>query len=225
MLILALAWTTLAMPLPKPATWLAIAALGVIAEGALWRTALAMPGRGPGGLQWGRIEWRLLAVAVLRLAFLGVLAALLFVAVLIFAYAAAASGPSFVAADVASWAPAVDERGRILVTSIAAAGALAVAWAGVRIATAEAATVAVGAVRVLSVWRGTRGLGLPILFAAVALAAPPLILWLGSRALIGAAPLPTWTVGLEALLLTGQWLPMSVGLMAYAYDNRAVSDA
>ena len=124
----------------------------LIAQGALWRLALGEGRPGPGGLQWGGPELRLLAVWLLSAAFLGVLALLVFVVVLCFAYAAASAGVGFVASDAATWGPAVDARGRIVVSAVGLSGAAALVWAATRISFASSASVATGRVQVLSTW-------------------------------------------------------------------------
>nr|MDQ2861818.1 hypothetical protein [Pseudomonadota bacterium] len=97
---------------PWRGAWLAAALLATLpAQGALYRLALGRPGRGLGGLQWGRVEWRLLDVWLLTTLFMSILGLLLFIALIASAYAVASAGAGFVAAEPATWARAVDARG------------------------------------------------------------------------------------------------------------------
>ncbi|HEY7851790.1 MAG TPA: hypothetical protein VIB82_02370 [Caulobacteraceae bacterium] len=199
--------------------WLGIAmAAMLVARGALWRLVLAREGRGPGGLQLGAVEARLVAVWALSGVFLAVLALLLFVALLCFAYAAASAGPGFDPARVMTWAPAVDGRGRILLGAVAALGAVGMIFAAARVSLAEAASIGGGRVQVLSTWILTRRLVWPILAGNGAIALLPAVAVLLAPAGVG------WRL-VAAGVVAGVWLPMSIGLMAYVFDNRAAQKA
>jgi len=197
----------------------------VAAQGALYRLALGRELPGPAGLQWGPVEWRLLAAAVLIAAFLFVLSLLVFVVVLCLAYAVASAGKGFVASDVATWAPAVDGRGGAVASGVAVIGALGLAWAAARVSLAGAASVAKEQVQVLSTWPLTRGVGWRIVLARALIAAPPTAIvvaltpvftFAGAHRGAGA----TWALDLVAgLAIAGLWLPLSVGLMAYLYGR------
>ena len=204
--------------LPAP-VWLALAAAAMlVGRGALWRLALGRQGRGLGGLQFGRVEARLAAVWALSGLFLAVLILLLFVALLCFAYAAASAGRGFDAARVLSWAPAVDGRGRLLLGIVAGLGGAGMVFAAARISLGEAASIERGRVQVLSTWALARGAVLPILVGQLAIALAP------AAALVLAPPGGPWRL-LQAVLLAGLWLPMSVGLMAYVFKDRAAQKA
>lgn len=188
----------------------------LVARGALWRLAMGVGRPGPGGLQLGVVEGRLLIVAALRLLFLSVLGLLMFVLVLAVAFAAASSGHGFVVSQIATWAPAVDVRGRVLVTIVTLAGAAGIAWAALRISLAEAATVASAKVKLLESWPLTRGRVLAILISSAVLAAPLLLLRAAAY-----TPLGAWAISaVGGLWIGGVWVPMSVGLMAYFYSIR-----
>jgi hypothetical protein len=205
------------------AAWLGLALLAVVvAQGALYRLALACPGVGRGGIQWGRVEGRLLAVWALTAIFLFILGLLVFVAVLCSAYAVASAGTGFVAADPPTWAPAVDSRGRLVVGVVAMAGAAALLWAKLRICLASAATVARERVQVLSTWPVTRGMAAPILALIVLASLTPAavlaaLYFLGGR-LAGGPPIVSGAVNFaRGMVVAGLWLPMNVGLMTYLY--------
>ena len=207
--------------------WLVLAlVLAVSARGALYRRAMNRGRPGPGGLQWGPIEWRLLVVSLLSFALLGILLLLVLVVVLCMAYAAASAGHGFDPNQVTSWAGAVDNRGRWVVSVIALAGATGLIWVAIRIALADAATVALGKVRLLAAWPLTRDLATAILLAAGLVGiGPALILLAVSRIAVLASPRGegplSWALAMVAAVSTcGLWLPLNVGLMSY-FHRRA----
>jgi hypothetical protein len=212
----------LGAPAAWKAAWLGAALLAVtIARGVLYRQALGRSGAGPGGLQWRRTEWRLLAVWLLTALFLAILALLLLTALIAAAYAVASAGAGFVAAQPATWGPAVDGRGRLVLGAVGAAGAAAFAWAALRLCLAPAATVARGRVQVLSAWPLTRRRAWRLRLA-LAVAAAPAAIVLAAVSIAGEAappsPVTAAAIGLaQGLAVGGLWLPMSVGLMAYLY--------
>jgi hypothetical protein len=194
--------------------WLAAAPLALITRGGLWRLALGEGRAGPGGLQWGRIETRLAAAWALTALFFAILGMLLLVVLLCCAYAAASAGRGFDPAQVATWTPAIDGRGRVLLGAVAAAGGGAMVWAALRTSLAEAASVARGKVQVLAAWPLTRGRTLGLLAAHLAIAAPAIL-----AALPRPAGPPSWPWAIfEAAAIAGLWLPMNVGLMAYGLE-------
>ncbi len=202
--------------------WLLAAVLAAsVARGALYRLAMGLPGAGPGGLQWKGAEGRLLAVWLLTAVFLAILTLLLLTALIATAYAVASAGVGFVAAEPASWAKAVDGRGRLVLGAAGAAGAATLAWAALRLCLASAASVARGAVQVLSAWPLTRRRPWRLALALALVGAPPAIvlaaLSLASEAL-DRPPVMAAAIGLaQGLVVAGLWLPMTVGLMAYLY--------
>ncbi|MGI8841845.1 MAG: hypothetical protein ACR2F8_13860 [Caulobacteraceae bacterium] len=207
--------------------WLAAAVLvATIARGALYRLALGLPGVGPGGLQWRRAEGRLIAVWLLAAVFLFILGLLAFVAFIASAYAVASAGAGFVATEPATWAPAVDGRGRFVVGAVGVAGAAALSWAALRLSLAAAASVARGRIQVLSAWPLTRRCAGRLGLALAVIAAPPALL-LAALSVAGGVlkPAPLVAVGFaQGLILAGLWLPTTIGLMAYLY-RRADSAA
>jgi len=169
---------------------------------------------------------RIAIVWLLTLAFFAVLASLLFVVFLSSAYAVASAGVGFDASDVRTWAPAVDDRGRVVLAVVAVIGLSLLSWAMTRVALASAATVATGRVRVLSAWPLTRRIGWSLLGARVAIGAPAVgvaVLAIGAPRVGGAAMAPgAWMLSaLAGLIIGGVWLPLNTGLMAYIYGRRA----
>jgi hypothetical protein len=168
---------------------------------------------------------RLAAVWLLTLAFFAVLGSLLFVVFLSSAYAVASAGVGFDSSQVRTWAPAVDDRGRMVLGVVAVIGLGLLSWAMNRIALASAATVAIGRVRVLSAWPLTGRIGWRLLCARVVIAIPTV----GAAALalgqprVGAAVTACGALLLCALcglVIGGVWLPLNTGLMAYIYARR-----
>ncbi len=190
----------------------------VLASGAVWRAGLP---KGADILVSARLELRLLAAAGLTVIFLLVMASLAFIVWLAFAYAAAASGPGFVASDIASWSRAVDARGRGLMAVVSCLCAGALSWCGIRVSLAAPATVHNGRVQVLASWPLTRRRVISILAAAfITLVAPGVLIWgllFARRASAGSVSLALdAALGLAA---AGLWLPLTVGLMNYLYAD------
>jgi hypothetical protein len=204
---------------PDALLWRTLTAAGVlVASGALWRLGLDRSGAGPGGLQAGRVELRLIAVTALSVLFMMVLATLAFIVLIAFAYAAAASGHGFVASDIATWAPAVDGRGQVVVTAVAAVCLMALVWALARISLAAPATVVREQVQVLASWPITRGQSLRLLAASLIVSVVPGLLIIAPLAASGIHAAPSLAArSVAALAFSGVWLPAMIGLMAYFY--------
>lgn len=209
--------TAFCLTFPSSA-WLLAVVLALIARGVLWRLALGQGRRGPGGLQLGAIELRLAAVWLLSAVFLAILALLLFVALLCFAYAVASTGKGFDPAEIATWAPAVDARGRLAMTALAVIGAGALVWAAARISLAEPASLSRGKVQVLSAWPLTRG-KLSMILAGNALIATPFVAFAIPASSLSRGVLAGVPSVAAAVLVVGVWLPMNVGLMAYVHES------
>ncbi len=205
--------------------WLVLAVAAILqASARLWPLAIAQP-EGPRDRTgrtwdlWAR-ELRLLGVAGLTIMFLFVLLLLIFVLVLCFAYAAAASGHGFVASEIATWAPAVDNRGRWMVSLVAIGCGLAWTWAAMRVSLAAPASVARRRVLMLATWPLTRGRGWAIALAnLLTLAAPAALLALLviARRTGGAPAMILWLT--DGLVVAGLWLPLTIGLMGRIYRD------
>ncbi len=202
---------------------LAILAL-VMAEASLLRSALAPGGpAGFAGLRWGRAETRLLATWALSLLFLAIIALLVFVAALCAAYAVASAGAGFAAARPATWAAAVDARGRLVLAGVALAGGAC--WSGRASASpfAPVATVARARVQVLAAWPLARGIAGRLVVWFLILGAAPAAAFIGLDRAVHLAPsaasaaLPALAAG---FVTAGLWLPLNAGLMTYLYLRR-----
>jgi hypothetical protein len=210
------------------AALLAAAGAATMVEGALYRLALGSGRPGPGGLQWGRPEWRLGAVWGLTAAFLFVMGLLALVVLFFAGLGVAASGPGFVMRLPTTWAGAVDGPRRLVVAVVGAICLAGLIWAATRIALGAAFSIDKGKVQLLATWPSTRRLVAPILLGRVLLGLGPIgvalvLLWSISRADHPPAVV-VWTASLAAgLALAGLWLPLSVGLMAYLYRRHAAA--
>lgn len=208
--------------------YIALAVVAVIIEcGALWRLALDAGRLGFGGLQVGWVEVRLTAAAALSFLFMMILALLAFIVLLAFAYAAAASGHGFVSSDIATWARAVEDRGRVVVLAVALVCAVCLVWAFGRISLAAPASVRRGRVQVLATWPLTKGRVWAIAAASLPVMAVPTLLIVGLARLgvlqgaSGAAP----ASAAAALVVAGLWLPLNVGLVTYLYTALSSPEA
>jgi len=212
------------------ATPLAVAAVVLVevaAAAALIRLALGKDTVGP---RWGPDEWRILAVGVLNSLLALVLVLLLLVVIVFMAYGVAAAGRGFATVEPATWAGAVDGRGRVVIGAVATVGVGAIVWVMTRISLAPVATVARGRVQVLSTWPLARSRVLPLLAATVWVALTPaalcLLLWSVARFTY---PGEFWVTAIvhlgQGLVLTGIWLPLKVGVMSYFYARTDVDSA
>jgi len=210
------------------AALLAVVAAAAMIEGALYRVALSKGRPGPAGLQWGGPEWRLGVVWGLTAAFLSVLGMLAFVAVFFSTLGLAMSGPGFVLAAPETWAAAVVGPRRIVAAVVTALCLGGLVWAGARIALGGAASVDRGKVQLLATWPATRRLVTPILVGRVLLGIVPIGFACGVLRAVGSgghwSATLVWTGSLAAgVAVTGVWLPLSVGLMAYLYSRLPAS--
>jgi hypothetical protein len=202
------------------ALWAPLAAAAMLtASGRLWPLAMGRA-EAPLARELRTREVRLLAVAGLSFLFLFVLFLLIFVLVLCFAYAAAASGHGFVASDIATWAAAVDDRGRWVVSLVAIICALAWTWAAMRISLAAPASVEKGKVLMLATWPLTKGRAWAIALAqGLTLIVPAALtaLLIAAHPARGMAPLGVALA--RGLVIAGLWLPLTIGLMGRLYRD------
>jgi hypothetical protein len=187
-------------------------AAATLAYGALYRAAFDGP-RGWNGLRWGREEWRLLAVQLLITVVMTVVMAVLFVVIGGVALGVARStSPGFDATSAEAWRTALSGPGAILAGLVPLASLALLAWVGLRLALAPAATVDHGRIQVLSAFALTRGATLTLFMAGLVLIAPAIILAVGlgyARVLVGltrSAPLAQLvSVGLLFFYLIPVW--------------------
>ena len=212
----------------------------IIAYGALFRLAFADERTGepafqtgPGGLQWGGMENRLLG-ATLLLLLLVFVAAIIFAILFVIAMfvAVGGAGADLEGADTPQAVfEALGYRGVLVLGVTTLAAALLAIWVSVRLALVLPATASSGKVQVFETWRLTKGQFWRIL-AAMLIASAPTILWAmfsggvegalaedGPRE--GVRVLPPATAAVMAVvggLVTGVLqAPLSAGLTAYLY--------
>ena len=199
--------------------WILTGVAGLMAKGAVYRLAVGRGTPGPGGLQLGRVELNLVAVALLTFAFLFILGLLFLVVLLCTGYAVASAGPGFVASEISTWFGAIVGRGQVVFGLVALVGATGMIWAGARICLAAAVTVARDEIQVLATWPITRHRVAPIVLAGVLTAVGPLAILAvihlllrlagGDFAILFAGRI------VSGLVMVGLWVPMGIGLMAY----------
>lgn len=200
----------------------------VVACGALFRIALSRDKPGPAGLQWSKVEWRVLgAMALTFFLILLILLAIVFVIMLLLAVLYVGFGAASIPSpkDLSS-TPA----GQALIAA-GGLGGLVLLWVLVRLSLAAPATVDRGAIQVFSTWPFSRGRTLTLFLIAILLGLTiflrlglPMLIpnWAGSRPGTGGA-----ATGLRVLasLLGGLvQLPILAGALAYVY-RRSAEDA
>ena len=206
----------------------------VVAFGALFRLALpdsASGAPGPLGLQWTRVEFRMLGAfaltffLVLLIALAVVFAVLVLIAVLYIGMGAGGVPNNF----------ASSPAGRASLW-IGGLGALVLLYVLIRLSLSLPATVARGVIQVFSVWSSSRGRVVPLLVVAI-LFGLPMFLRLGLPMLIPMAiagmiersnGITSLTIGLRVLagVLGGfVQLPMLAGALAYLYPRAVEATA
>jgi len=198
-------------------------AAATLAYGALYRAAFDGP-RGWNGLRWGREEWRLLAVQLLITVVMTVVMAVLFIVIVGVALGVARStSPNFDATSAEAWRAALSGPGAILAGLVPLASLALLAWIGLRLALAPAATIAQGRIQVLSAFGLTRG-AVPLLVAGLMLIAPAFVLAVAlvyGRAMFGlsrAAPLAQLV---SASLLFFYLIPVWTAALVDVYRHQA----
>lgn len=194
---------------PPGARSAAFLVAAVIAQGALFRRIF---GRAPGfkGLRWGGDEWRLLGAHLLVIGLMVLIGSiLLIVAGAVVLGVARASAPGLDVGSAQALRQALASAGvGGLVAALATLGGLAIlVWLSVRLSLTAPATVAQGAVRVLSAFPLTRG-RVPVLLAVSLILAAPVVL-IGLVPGVDAAP----TAAVTYLLLAPVW----AGALAHVY--------
>ncbi len=217
----------LAAPMSLPTSLIGLTALltFVAVQGGLYRPALGKGPFGRAGLRLGAPELRMAAVWALTAIFMFILFLLAFVVVMAFGFAVASSGHGFVLTKGATWTNGVGLPAKVLVGLVATASLWGLIWAGAKIAFGAAATIDRDKVLVLATWPETKGLMAPIVGGRLLLAVIPLAALAGAGALLlrgtPGDSVMTWVAGLAVgLAISGLWLPLDVGLMAYLYHRR-----
>lgn len=211
--------------------------IGLVLQGALFRIAFSdrhadAPDFRPGqlGLQWRRLEWRMLLalfLASLAFAFVALLLLLAATAVLFAVFTAQGIDPA-VTFKLPIDLSKLDPRVRLPLGLAQFAVVLPLVYVALRLSLVLPATADRGKVQVFSTWKWTRGAVLRILFAELLVTLPFLLLSSasGGEAAEGGGVSPGMAMGIALLLgvPTGAVLaPLSAGLAAYFYRNLAPS--
>ena len=187
------------------------------AQAVCYRLALGLPAPDLAGSRVTRDVPRLVIVAVLQTILLGIVTGLMLTVVGAVAYGAASVGKGFLAAEPATWLPAMGPAGRLVSGTVAVIGLAAVAWVSLRLALSAAATVDRQAVQVLSAWPLTKGRVLAALAATVLAALPALAAaWGLDQAGMLRSAAGDLVIGLVGI---GAALPLHAGLMTYLYRH------
>jgi hypothetical protein len=200
----------------------------VMAQGALYRLAFEEHRQGgpaerigPGGLQWGAVEWRLLGMTLLLALLLTFLLLLMMVALIAVAFGFASAGAGFVVAQPQSWGHALHGLGGLIVLALLVAELAGFGWFAMRLCLAAPATVDCGRIQVLSAFGLTKGRVWRILGSMLIIALP--LFGIGAvmeAALQGRAPAGPGIWVCSLLYSVGGvflYLPLMVGLLTYLY--------
>ena len=160
-------------------------------------------------------SWFLLAL------FMFVLGLLFFVVILCTLYAVASAGSGFDPSQIATWASAVDHRGRGVASTVFVVGLAALGWAAMRVWLASTATVAEDRVAMLSTWPYTRG-------QVIAATATRLILTIPAAAVLfffsrmHLVPTVVSDLTIVPAVIFAIWFPPQVGAAAEFYRRRVL---
>ncbi|NEX94092.1 hypothetical protein [Caulobacter sp. 17J65-9] len=230
---------------------IASALAGCMAYGALYRRAFAgeHPGdvdfrTGPGGLQWGKPEWRLLGAGVCLMAVIAALMLTAFV-VMVAIVLAGGGGPVLQGLSPGASPEAVSEalvkvlgpQPSALLSLVVMAFFVLVLWLGLRLSLYQAAVVAEERITLFRSWTLTKGRFWLVFASTVLVSLPSLTASavttavesaLGTPGANGAPVLPLGAVlavsVLTALVAAYVQLPLATGLYAQLY-RRLRSDA
>ena len=191
------------------------------AQAACYRVGLDMAVPALAGSRVTRDVPRLIVAGVLELILLAIITALMLTVVGGVAFGVASTGKGFLAAEPATWLPAMGPTGRTISGAVALVGLAGVIWLRLRLSFTAAATVERQKVQVLSAWPLTRGRVLATLAALIVAAAPTIAVGWGLRA-TGLAGTPEGIFAL-ALAAIGVSLPLQAGLMTYLYGQSTTS--
>ncbi|MEI9964800.1 MAG: hypothetical protein WDM92_08870 [Caulobacteraceae bacterium] len=187
---------------------------------------------GPVGMQWGRMEWRMLGAALLLAVFfviLVVLVAIALAAPLIGAIMSKGVSPVTIQ-NPEQLAALIGPKGAAVLAGAQILLDLVVIFLGVRLALYMAATADSGRIMVLSTWRITRGHFWPILGSMLIVSLPAAMLVVLAQASAGGAaatpdplaPAAAFLWGLVGGVAYGAFaIPLTSGVIAYYYRNLA----
>lgn len=191
------------------------------AAAACYRAALGKAVPALAGSRVTRDVPRLIVAGVLEVILLAIITALMLTVVGGVAFGIASTGNGFMAAEPATWLPAMGQTGRTISGAVALVGLAGVIWLRLRLSFTAVATVDRQKVQVLSAWPLTRGRVLATLVALVVAGLPTFAVAWGVR-VAGVAATPEGIFAL-ALAAIGVSLPLQAGLMTYLYRQSATT--
>ncbi len=202
-------------------------AAGVVTQGALLRLALKLDGLGPAGLQWTRLETRLLGLTLLTALLFAVVAVVLVIVILCVVLGLSMAGGGRAIADDADWIASLGVPGALALVVVSLGGMVFVVWLSLRLCLAPAVTAVSGRIQLLNTFDLTKGRVWPILGAFVLVGLPVLAVGFISGALQAAGEEAAsggvaLAVAVVAGLLTAfLYTPAAVGLIAYLHGRLA----
>lgn len=209
-----------------PAAILATLVLTLLAscvvDGGLLRIALDHGKPGPGGLQWGRVESRLLGLALLCVVLFSTVSLLLLIVLVMVSIGVSLPAKTPASSDIAAWMASIGSIGAAVFCAAMAAAIGVLVWLSVRLCLAQPATVARDRIQLLSSITLTRH-GFPILLGVVGAVTLPILAVLGLAAVLrptDGAIAPTTALVLAAtagLALALIHAPAKAGALAYLY--------
>lgn len=207
-------------------TWVLLTSLAellatVLACGALFRLSLKCGAPGPAGLQWNRVEWRILGAMLLTFFLIVlILLALVFVIMLLLAVIYVGFGAGSIPSPKGlSSTPA----GQALI-AVGVLGGFVLLWVLVRLSLAAPATVDRNAIKVFSTWPLSRG-RTPTLFVIAILLGLTIFLRIGLPMLVANGVASSLGAGGAAIALRVAaslvgglvQLPILVGALSHVY--------
>lgn len=201
-----------------------------IADGGLLRIALDHGKPGPGGLQWGRVESRLLGLTLLCILLFSTVSLLLLIVLVMVSIGVSLPAKAPASSDVGAWMASIGPVGAAVFCLAMAAAIGVLVWLGVRLSLAQPATVARERIQLLSSITLTRE-SFPTLLGVVAGVTLPMLAVLGLAASLrppaGAVePMPALVLAAVAsLVLALIHAPAKAGAIAYLYRRLSPSGA
>lgn len=204
--------------------------VAAVADGGLLRTALEHGKPGPGGLQWGRVENRLIGLTLLFVVLFSMVSLLLLIVLVMVSIGVSLPAKAPASSEVSAWLASIGPIGSA-VFGLALAAAIAVlVWLGVRLSLAQPATVARDRIQLLSSITLT-GQGFWTLLGVIAGVALPMIAVLALAALLRspagtvATPLALVLAAVAGLVAAFIHTPAKVGALVYLYRRLSPSGA
>lgn len=208
----------------------------LMSNGAVFRLAFADqhpndPGFTPGavGVQWGRMEWRMLGAALLLGVFMVILVLLALIALTapLLGLAMSQGTPLTAMTKPEDVIALLGPKGRMMLEAGQVLLNILVIFVGVRLALYMPATADSGKLMVLSTWRLTRGNFWRILATLLVLSLPPVLIvslagastgMTGTTTAMAPAEAFVWAI-IGGVVYGGVSIPLTAAALAYYYRN------